>query len=211
MTKISPSELCIQILQNCRSELYSLFPQLDGAFASLNYVPDALAEAIETDGNAIRFSPMHIIRQYGENPAAIRRGYLHMLLHCLFLHPFSSTASAHLWNLACNMAVKQIIERAKVPRLELPNNPIRKISFQIIGNTTLSAERLYRMLEEQIFPFTPTELESTFHFDNHFLWNKTDHAKGRKKWAAIGAGASRGGYRPGTASGNEKLSIQISR
>ena len=28
------------------------------------------------------------MKKYLEDPAAVRRGYLHMLLHCLYLHIF---------------------------------------------------------------------------------------------------------------------------
>ena len=211
-TGISPSELGIQILQNCRNELYDIFPQLDGAFASLDYVPDILAEAVGTNGDVIRFSPIYLIRQYRETPAAVRRGYLHMLLHCLFLHLFSDTASSRLWGIACDMAVEQIIEQADIPRLAIPVCPVREACFQIMGGETLSAERLCGMVGRGEFPFSPAELETAFHYDNHALWNKSadDAIEGRRKWTAVAAGASRGGYRPGTMAGEQKETIQAS-
>ena len=129
MTGISPSELGVQILQNCRNELYDIFPQLDGAFASLRYAPDMLAKTIGTDGGAIRFSPVHLIQQYAKTPAEVRRGYLHMLLHCLFLHLFSDTASPQIWGIACDMAVEQIIEREQVKGLQLSEDSIRKVTI----------------------------------------------------------------------------------
>ena len=104
-TRISPSELGIQILQNCMVELLSLFPQLDTACAALGCFPDPDGSGIGTDGRIIRFSPPELLRRYQDSPAAVRRGYLHMLLHCLYLHPFSDRTGC-LWDLAADMAVE---------------------------------------------------------------------------------------------------------
>ena len=40
-----------------------------------------------------------------------------MLLHCLFLHLYSGHTDDRLWNLACDMAVENLIEKQKMPRL----------------------------------------------------------------------------------------------
>ena len=77
-----------KILQNCRNQLYLDFPYLDGAFASLEYKADSSIDTIGTDGELIYFNPAFLMKKYLEDPAAVRRGYLHMLLHCLYLHIF---------------------------------------------------------------------------------------------------------------------------
>ena len=42
-----------------------------------------------------------------------------MLLHCLYLHLFrENQEDRRLWNLACDIAVEQIISREKIPILE---------------------------------------------------------------------------------------------
>lgn len=42
-----------------------------------------------------------------------------MLLHCLYLHLFrEDQEDRRLWNLACDIAVEQIISREKIPILE---------------------------------------------------------------------------------------------
>ena len=103
-------DLGLRILQNCQNELYSYFPYLDGAFAGLPYRPEDKAGTIGTDGEFLRFSPDFLIRTYAENPRSVLRGYLHILLHCLYLHPFYGEAfpvgekkEKELWDLACDM------------------------------------------------------------------------------------------------------------
>ena len=89
-TEISPCKeertkqnLGIRILCSCRNELYASYPYLDGAFASLGYEASRETDGIETDGIQIFFCPDFLLEKYIQNPAGVRRGYLHMLLHCL--------------------------------------------------------------------------------------------------------------------------------
>ena len=83
-TGISPSELGVLLLQNCRNELLSLFPRLDTAFAALPCRPaEEVPGGVAADATALYFAPAHLIRLYRDCPAAVRRGCLHILLHML--------------------------------------------------------------------------------------------------------------------------------
>ena len=151
-------ELGIRILQNCQNELYSYFPYLDGAFAGLRYCPREKEKTIGTDGEFLYFSPVFLIRTYRENPRIVRRGYLHILLHCLYLHPFYGEAflaegkkEKDLWNLACDMWVEEIIEREQIPGLSPGRDPVREQCFWIMRDQSLSAEKIYFLLKSHIF------------------------------------------------------------
>ncbi len=182
--------LGIQILQNCRNELYSFFPYLDGAFASLIYRADPEAGSIGTEGEYLSFSPDFLMRRYLSDSAMVRRGYLHILLHCLYLHLFRERQYERVkWNLACDMAVEQIIEREELSNLRLPSHRIREKCFQILGNKSFSAEQIYGMLEHGRFPFTEEEMAEAFAFDSHSLWNEQSDpvkiARTKRKWEKI--------------------------
>lgn len=211
-TRISPSELGIQVLQNCLSELLSLFPQLDTAFAALSCLPDPDISGIGTDGEVIRFSPPDLLRRYRNDPAAVRRGYLHMLLHGLYLHLFTGR-SGQLWDLAADMAVEQVIEHADVLRLALKPDAVREECFRIMGSRPLSAGELHGMLEHEAFPFSPEEMEAAFRFDSHALWVQTVRTRGelRRKWENLASGAGRGGSRAGRNAGNGAEVLEIPR
>ena len=102
-----------KILQNCRNQLYLDFPYLDGAFASLEYKADSSIDTIGTDGKLIYFNPVFLMKKYLEDPAAVRRGYLHMLLHCLYLHIFlEPDRDSGEWDRECDCFVEQLIDKA---------------------------------------------------------------------------------------------------
>ena len=107
------TELCLRILQTCRTELCDLFPYLDAAFDCLRWRLGA-ETGFSVDGRAMYFPVRETLECYSREPAALRRGYLHMLLHCLFLHLFKP--AGEMWDIACDMAVEQMIERQAQPR-----------------------------------------------------------------------------------------------
>ena len=169
-------ELGIRILQNSQNELYSYFPYLDGAFAGLRYRPQEKTKTIGTDGEFLYFSPVFLIRAYQENPRLVRRGYLHILLHCLYLHPFYGESlftegkkEKDLWDLACDMWVEEIIEREQIPGLSPGRDPVREQCFWIMRDQSLSAEKIYYMLTGGRFPYTREVLKKAFSFDGRLL------------------------------------------
>lgn len=137
-----------RILSNCRNELYRYFPYLDGAFASLEIASDENSLTISVDGEKIIFASEFLIRKYSENPIVIKRGYLHILLHCLFLHVFAMNEKRdqRLWNVACDIAVEQMIdwevEKKNLSALRLPSNDIRENCMEVLKNTVYSLDIL---------------------------------------------------------------------
>lgn len=202
-TKISPSELGMQIFQNCLAELLSRFPQLDAAFAALPCVPEGAISTAGTDGGSVRFSPRWILRLYRDNPPRLRRGYLHMLLHCLYLHPFEGQRG-RLWDLAADLAVEQVISTV----LPSAPNPLRDQCLKALGGKARSAGVLYEMLKDGVFSFSTEEMEDAFHFDTHALWRYSP--KECQKWRALASGAGQGGSRAGRTAGNGVETLELS-
>ncbi len=209
---ISPSELGARVLDNCLAALLVHFPQLDGAFAALPCVPDEEMDGLGTDGRVLYFEPLALLRRYRDCPAAVRRGWLHILLHCLYLHPFQSHAG-RLWDLAADLAVEQIIEQTAPPSLALPPDPVRAECFRVLGCEVRSAASIQGLLEDGAFPFSMEELEAAFAFDTHSLWPQ-DRAEGQqtaKRWRGLAAGAGRGGARAGHTAGSASETILLPR
>lgn len=194
------AELGIRILCSCRNELYGRYPYLDGAFACLKYQPCAETNGIETDGDTLLFQPQWLLSLYMKNPQAVRNGYLHVLLHCLFLHPFQGkNIDIRLWNLACDMAVERILEREN----NLTNADKNPVSAQLI----------YEELRREKDPFKLEKLEKKTRFDDHINWGKCSGKDSgiKRKWERILVYTTRGKetkkQRAGAAKGNKKEEI----
>lgn len=178
-------DLAMRLLLCCRNELYSLFPYLDGAFASLPGHPSADAATVGTDGETLLFCPSYLISVFAADPAILRRGYLHLLLHCLYLHPFRRDGQpVRRWNLACDMAVEQILQKEASPRLEVPEQPVKTACLTLLGDIPLDAAEICRMLEAGAFPYQTEAMEAAFLFDDHRLWEQAG-PETSKKWEHI--------------------------
>lgn len=191
---LKKAALGIKILENCRNELYSLFPYLDGAFSCLRYQPEKESKSIATQGEKLCFSPDFLLEMYGKSPAEVRRGYLHILLHCLYLHPFQEGRyEERLWNLSCDIAVELLLERERIPALVLPENDpgavVRERCFEVIQGRAVSAEQIYELFLKEGFFDDMEKLESAFLFDDHSLWKSENDPLKRKanrhRWERI--------------------------
>ena len=194
------TELCLRILQTCRAELCDLFPYLDAAFDCLRWRFGA-ETGFSVDGQAMYFPVRETLKCYSREPAALRRGYLHMLLHCLFLHLFKP--AGEMWDIACDMAVEQMIERQAQPRLAL-ENAVRKDCFDRMGSEPLPAERILELLEAGAFPYTMEEMRAAFSFDDHSRWDESAAGGLRSQWEQMLLDAAKnkaGKGKRGTTSG----------
>ncbi|MDC7290387.1 VWA-like domain-containing protein [Blautia schinkii] len=227
------AELGIRILHNCRNELYGYFPYLDGAFASVTGCASRETGRMGTEGNFFYFSPEYLLRAYAENPWAVCRGYLHMLLHCVYLHLFrESEYEERWWNLACDIAVELVIERENVGRLALDANSVsipasssesspvsscelnsvREECFQRMAGNTGSAEMIYSMLKKDVFPYSMEEMEAAFVFDDHSFWKRSHEqgkaAKTKQKWERILAYTGQNKQEQKQRAGTKKGAVQ---
>ena len=105
------AELGVQILQYARNELLVVLRFLDLALCKL--VPEAAVgiNGLGTDGSKLYFDPWYLFRLYQAGSAEVTRAFLHSVLHCIFYHPFVSSAiDRSLWDLSCDIAVENTIQ-----------------------------------------------------------------------------------------------------
>ena len=188
LEELNMVELCTRIFRNSRNELYLNMRYLDLSLSSLGFEADPGCRGVGTDGFVIYYHPDYVCDLYKRGRVHVNRAYLHMVLHCLFCHMDTrGKREPELWNLACDIAVEQIISREKIPILETGGDAkkIREKVFHILGDRSDSAEKICRKLKEQAFPFHLEELEEAFHFDDHTLWDTCTGEKGKRtkeKW-----------------------------
>lgn len=186
MTGGEKLSLCTQVLELARQQLLDVLPQLGGALAALPWVPDEKPGFRLEDGKA-RFRPEDLLSLYAARPEALLRGYLHMLLHCLYLHPFDSHAGDPLWDIACDLAVERVLDGLNLPRLG-KKPPIAPEP----GDQALTAQQIYGHLRENAPDFDGRP----YAFDDHGSWKDAPGEDIRRKWEALLLAAA--GARTGT-------------
>ena len=113
----SANRLGRQILTLTRNGLFVSLRFLDVALCQFDYLSsDQIAggpinvRTIATTGQHLIFDPQYIIEQYMKDKQGLSRDYLHIVLHCVFRHPFvSENLNQEYWDLACDIAVENII------------------------------------------------------------------------------------------------------
>lgn len=199
-------DMGLKILYTCKNEICARFPFFSQGAAALSFIMEEIDSAnqrvdkigtktqitsIGTDGEYIKAQPLFLIQTWAEEPEMLKRGYLHMLFHCLYLHPFyGKKREKRLWNLACDLAVELLAEE------NLPQNlwgfsdekqRKRKQILQSFEGKIPSAEVIYQRLLEDEIPFEIEEMETLFSFDNHALWEKKmgNREEKRSRWERI--------------------------
>lgn len=175
MTREEKRALCDQVLKLAREQLLDLLPQLGSALAALPWKPDEKPGIRLEDGTA-RFRPEDLLRIYAAQPETLLRGFLHMLLHCLYLHPFDEHAGEALWDTACDLAVERIIEGLDLPRLGKKPQILPEL-----GRQPLTAQQIYGYLRENAPDFDG----KPYAFDDHNVWKEAPGAESRRKWEAL--------------------------
>lgn len=163
-----------QILTASRTELYLHMRFLDLALSSLAYVMRPSARFMGTDGANLYYDPELLIDRYRRNRVLVNRGYLHLVLHCVFRHLWKPRGEdRELWDLACDIAMEHVLDGLPHACLRLAPSWFRRNFFEVLEKKLKvpTAEGIYRMLEEMRLP--PRERErlfDEFRIDDHSFW-----------------------------------------
>lgn len=164
------------ILGASRNELYLSMRFLDIALSALKYEMNLSSLSVGTDGEKILFNPRYLVQRYLSDRVLVNRAYLHMVLHCLFRHPFHlGEREEELWGLACDIAVESVVDSLSVKAVQLVVSDRRNETYDRLRRElkVLSAEGIYRVL--QGWALSPQEfgqLQMAFWVDDHVFWEK---------------------------------------
>lgn len=102
---IEADNLANEILNLSRDKLLVNLRFMDVALSYHRRI--AYQGSLATDGHTLFYDPGFILRTYKDSQEEMVRMYLHMILHCMFQHPFiGASVDEGLWSLACDMAVE---------------------------------------------------------------------------------------------------------
>jgi len=124
--------------------------------------------------NTLSFNPDFILETYKAEEEAVARGYLHVLFHCIFKHPLiDSMVKKNLWDLACDIAVENIINDLRLPRLIIKKSSEQRVELEELEEKIkiLTAEKIYRYFLSVNLPSKEIDrLNQLFLFDDHRTW-----------------------------------------
>ena len=168
-------DLAYEILELSRRTLLLNLRYLDRALVRFIPADSSLTATIATNGQYLYFNPAHILRCYKTGKEIPPRDYLHVMLHCLFRHLFiSPKLNMEIWDLACDIAVENIIGELAIPSLRCRRAERQAETLVSLKEAVhpLTAEKLYRYFSAQ--EAEPGEFEHmrvAFYADDHQIWH----------------------------------------
>lgn len=139
-------------------------------------------ETMAMNSEALFYNSKYVLERFLESDALLIHDYLHMIMHCIFRHPFVGNIYIPLWDLACDIAVENVIDELyrdeidnKTSSLGIvsydENTAARRSELQVLREKLkfMSAEKIYKHYEH----LTDEEIgvkHSIFKSDEHDLW-----------------------------------------
>lgn len=170
-------ELCDQILANSRNEVYLSMHFLDVALSALQFTADVSVNPLGTDGEALHYHPEQLMRIYKADRYMVNRAYLHMIMHCLFAHPFiKKEREEKLWNLSCDIAAEYVIDDLYLACVHRSKSQLRRKCYGELRQKlkVVTAQGVYSYLEqENLDSMEFSRLQREFYMDDHRIWNQS--------------------------------------
>ncbi len=163
--------ICQEIFKNLISQITMHLRFMDIALDNYTFAPTSTS--IECDGVYLYYQPIYIIKTFKNNPNSLTRGYMHIVLHSIFRHQFLTANYNHsLWNLACDIAVENMIEELHLECMETDKSEEMRLEIAKIKNhiELLTAQKVYHYLEDNLNSDQIKWLSSLFYFDEHSRW-----------------------------------------
>ncbi len=177
MKKIELEAAGREVLAASRTELYIDMRFFGAALNSLGYEMDLSTTTVGTDAVNIRFNPAFVARLFVEEPGKLNRTYLHMLLHCIFRHMYTSAKyeDTRLYDLCADIVTESVLDGFDYQCIYRVSSDYRDRWISLLEKEVkvLTVERLYRFFterENELDIFEMEKLEREFALDDHSFW-----------------------------------------
>ena len=153
--------------------------------------------AFGTDAVRVYADPMDVILRYKKSQDELSRAYLHMLFHCIYLHPFQPVKNIDngVWNIAMDICSEAAVQRLNPKQIDGDNDRNRIINDIKSRIKMFIPALVYKELMDNSVNYDFEELIALFHMDDHY-WLKDKNDKRRN------SDASGDGDGDGNGSGN---------
>ena len=163
-------ELAYKVLQLSRNTLLVNLRFMDLALSQFTY-KTMQESTLMTDGQFFLYHPPHVIRSYRSEQTVPTRDFLHMVMHCILGHMYMSPALNHIyWDLACDIAVENIISDLGLPCVDAVRAKGQREYTEAIRKelNLVTAETIYDYLvKNKPSEMRMADLRGLFFADNH--------------------------------------------
>lgn len=148
------------------------------AVGELECRPVSGSASIYCDGRCIYYDPALMIRRFKTDSNHAVRALMHTMLHYVFHHNDDyDKKNAGLWDLACDIAVENIILNMGSAVFNLRDDAERRIKLGILKDRAgnLHAQSLYRLFKvEEPSDRESEDLVRLFKRDDHAVWGTAE-------------------------------------
>lgn len=162
--------LAEQALCYARNSLLVSMRFLETALCRFRFQPME-ETSIATNGEYLFYQSRHVLEEFQENADHLIHDYLHMVLHCIFRHAFVWNMRIPLWDLACDIAVENLIDELGLENLDKGRAVAQQGVLHALRSqlNIMSAEKIYAHYQK----LTDHECEvmrAMFAADDHSIW-----------------------------------------
>ena len=168
-----------QVLEASRTELYVAMRFMGEALSSLSYEMDLSTTSVGTDAVSIRYNPTYVSSLFVEEPGKLNRTYLHMILHCIFRHMYTSARyeDVDLFDLCADIVVEMILDGMDYQCIYRVTSDYRERWYERLEKElkVLTVEKLYKFFsdpENDIDILEIEKLSREFKLDDHSFWQR---------------------------------------
>ena len=189
-------KLALEVIDECRVQLMLKFRFLDLALWRMNAesIHEVFRYPTATDGKKLYFEPYSVLNRFDTSFDELIRDYLHLVMHCIFRHPFDEGHKQRheAWWLACDVIAESVSMEMCAGRFESDLDKERRAALSELRLMcgSLTPGKLYTLFlrtltspagtSMQIMSQTRmNEMTSLFERDNHEAW--PSFAQGEKQ------------------------------
>ena len=171
----------LRVLDASRTELYIDMRFMGAALSALTCEMDLSTTSVGTDAVSIRFNPAYVLRLFLEEPGKLNRTYLHMILHCIFRHMYTSGRykDARLFDLCADIVVESLLDGMDYQCIYRVSSDYRDRWYALLEKElkVLTVEKLYKFFSEaenRPDEYELEKLEKEFFMDDHSFWKRLE-------------------------------------
>lgn len=184
--RIQEDALGRDVLEEARVQLMLKFRFLDLALWKMELEPVRVGFAypLATDGQRVLYEPDRVIARFQEAGDEVIRDHLHLVMHCIFRHPFDKThQDREAWSLTADIIVENAVMDICGQRFISEGDAERKqaVSEVRMHAGTLAPSKVYKLLDAVMsapegtahLGFTRSKVNdwrALFERDDHTAW-----------------------------------------